>query len=203
MKLMLIKSMSYIYIFFACCVAAYALSFYWHPENPFRLRYQSMKTLMVYSHFIGAGFALLFGALQILTKPGSRFHKHLGYGYCMAVVVGAMGGFYLAFHSYLGAVTGVGFLLANILWLGSTFMAIQRIYRSDVQGHRAWMLRSVALTSSGITLRILLPILSSFLTFDTSYTIVAWLAWMTNLIAIEIYLQIKPQTHIKLKGTGK
>ncbi|HWV14988.1 MAG TPA: DUF2306 domain-containing protein [Cellvibrio sp.] len=180
----------YLFVFLALAIAGYALSYYWHGDNPFNSRYHSLNSLGVYSHFIGAGFALLLGALQVFPSIGSRWHRRLGYGYCLAVVIAAAGGLYLSFHAHLGLVTGLGFALADILWISFVGVAIYRVRQGDIGAHRRWMLRSMALTSAGISLRILLPLLCLALSFDTSYLMVAWLSWIGNLIAVEIYLHL-------------
>ncbi len=176
-----------IFVLLAVLIAIYALSFYWHPTTPFSARYQALNPIGVYSHFIGAGFALLLGALQVFAKVGSRSHKLLGYGYCCAVTVGAIGGCYLALNAYLGWMTGLGFFIADVLWVSATFMAVQQARAGRIRRHRHWIWRSMALTSAGISLRILFPLLSLFLAFNTSYMIVAWLSWIGNLIFVELY----------------
>ncbi|MES2822228.1 MAG: DUF2306 domain-containing protein [Pseudomonadota bacterium] len=193
------------YLYFVCAftIASYALSYYWHSDNPFNLRYHQLNALGIYSHFIGAGFALLFGAVQMFTYPGSSWHRRLGYAYCLAVILGAIGGYYLSFHSHLGMVTGLGFFIVNSLWVSFLYLAIRCVLDGDLRAHRRWMLRSMALTSAGISLRILLPLLGIFFSFDTSYLIVSWLSWIPNLVVMEIYFYVssagfvtKPVTHI-------
>lgn len=194
----------FIFVLLAVLIAIYALSFYWHPTTPFSVRYQTLNPLGAYSHFVGAGFALLLGGLQVFAQVGSRRHKLLGYGYCCAVIVGATGGCYLAFNAYLGWITGLGLLLADALWISTTLIAVQQARRGRIRNHRQWILRSMALTGAGISLRLLLPLLSIFLPFNTSYIIVAWLSWIGNLAFIELYLYAtSPRTSFKpqlLKG---
>lgn len=178
----------YLFVFFAVAIAAYALSYYWHGDNPFNIRYHTLNSLGLYSHFIGAGLALLLGALQLFSSAGSLWHRRLGYSYCLAVAIASAGGFYLSLHAHLGLVTGLGFMIADVLWLSFVGLAIYRISEGDSKAHRRWILRSMALTGAGISLRILLPLLCLVLPFDTSYIIVAWLCWVGNLIAMEVYL---------------
>ena len=182
------KLPKYVFVFFAALIAAYALSYYWHSDTPFSVRYHALNPVGVYSHFIGAGFALFFGGLQVFSKVGSNNHRLIGYGYCLGVTVGSIGGCYLAFNSYLGIVTGLGFFIADLLWITTTIIAVQQVRAGRIRAHRRWIWRSMALTSAGISLRILLPLLSIFFSFNTSYIIVAWLCWIGNLIFVEIYL---------------
>jgi hypothetical protein len=55
------------------------------------------------------------------------------------------------------------------------------------------MLRSYAITSNAITLRLMLPFagLVLHLPFSAAYPVIAWLSWMTNLALFEIYLRRK------------
>lgn len=180
----------YLFVLLATLIAGYALSYYWHSDNPFNARYHSLNSIGVYSHFMGAGFALLLGGLQVFTKVGTTTHRIFGYGYCLAVVVGALGGSYLALHSYLGWITGLGFFIADLLWVSTTFIAIQQARKGHIRAHRHWIWRSMALTSAGIHLRIMLPILTIFFSFEASYVTVAWLSWLINLIFVEIYFYL-------------
>ena len=199
------KLPKYLFVFFAILIATYALSYYWHRDTPFSIRYHTLNPIGIYSHFIGAGFALLLGGLQVFTRVGSTIHRLMGYGYFLAVVVGFAGGCYLAFNSYLGIVTGLGFFIADVLWISCTFIAIQYARAGRIRAHRQWIWRSMALTSAGISLRILLPLLSVFFSFNISYIIVAWLSWIGNLIFVEIYFYHTASRPIaktqSLKGT--
>jgi hypothetical protein len=55
------------------------------------------------------------------------------------------------------------------------------------------MLRSYALTAAAITLRIYLPLLFVFhWPFAIGYPAIAWLCWIPNMIAVELYLRVVP-----------
>ncbi len=178
----------YGFIFSSIAVAAYALSYYWHSDNPFNVRFHDLNPIGVYSHFIGAGCALLLGGLQLTTRIGSSLHCSLGYAYCIAIIIGALGGFYLAMHAYLGLATAIAFYILEVCWLGATGYAVLQARAGNRTAHREWILRSLALTGAGISLRILLPLFGIFFSFDTSYLLAVWLCWIVNLIIIETYL---------------
>lgn len=58
----------------------------------------------------------------------------------------------------------------------------------DFQAHRKWMARSFALTFGAVTLRIYLPsFLAMGLPFDKAYPLVAWVSWVPNLLAVELF----------------
>jgi hypothetical protein len=55
------------------------------------------------------------------------------------------------------------------------------------------MIRSLALTAVAITLRIYLPLLFAFhWRFSIAYPAIAWLCWIPNVLAVELYLRFVP-----------
>lgn len=175
----------------AFAVTAYAFSYYWiysGNDNDLAVKFRTLNPMLVYAHFIGGGLALSVGALQLWSKRPSRLHRWLGRVYCLCVLVGAIGGGYLSFYSYLGPTTGLGFFIADVLWLYTTYIALRFALARQFDAHRRWILRSFALSCAAISLRVLLPALSLVFSFETSYALVAWLCWSLNLVLIEFYL---------------
>lgn len=97
----------------------------------------------------------------------------------------------LAPFSYGGWVTHLGFGLLALALLVTTGIAFASIRRGDVRNHRAWMLRSFALVFGAVTLRLELPLLIGAFQgdFTPAYRIVAWLAWVPNLVAAEWHIR--------------
>lgn len=175
----------------AFAVTAYAFSYYWiysGNDNDLAVKFRTLNPMLVYAHFIGGGLALSVGALQLWSKRPSRLHRWLGRVYCLCVLVGAIGGGYLSFYSYLGPTTGLGFFIADVLWLYTTYIALRFALARQFDAHRRWILRSFALSCAAISLRVLLPALSLVFSFETSYALVAWLCWSLNLVLVEFYL---------------
>ncbi len=175
----------------AFAVTAYAFSYYWiysGNDNDLAVKFRTLNPILVYAHFIGGGLALSVGALQLWSKRPSRLHRWLGRVYCLCVLVGAIGGGYLSFYSYLGPTTGLGFFIADVLWLYTTYIALRFALARQFDAHRRWILRSFALSCAAISLRVLLPALSLVFSFETSYALVAWLCWSLNLVLVEFYL---------------
>jgi hypothetical protein len=78
------------------------------------------------------------------------------------------------------------------LWVATTFTALRKIMAKDIQAHKAWMLRSYALTFAAVTLRIwLAPLVLLFGDFEAGYRVVAWLYWVPNLLVIEAVIRRK------------
>jgi uncharacterized membrane protein len=141
-------------------------------------------------HVIGGGFALIAGGFQFSTRLRTRapaWHRWLGRFYLLVVLFGAIGGAALATIATGGLVARVGFFLLAILWLSSGTAAYLAIRRGDVVTHRRWMVRNFALTFAAVTLRIHLPVLQfGFgVPFEAAYPVVAWLAWVPNLVVAE------------------
>ena len=65
--------------------------------------------------------------------------------------------------------------------------------------HRAWMIRSFALTFAAVTLRLYLPI-ASFLPVhsDDAYRAISILCWVPNLAIVELYLKQDGQDRYKI-----
>lgn len=161
-------------------------------DADFAVKFQGLNPFFVQSHFLGGVLALITACFQLWSKPGGGPHKIIGYAYVVSVSMGAVGGCYLAFYSYLGWSTGAAFLTLDVLWIFSTFYGIYSALKGNQQAHRRWMLRSIAITFAAISLRLLMPLLMLFIDVELAYLIVAWACWIINLILVEIYLYRKP-----------
>ena len=72
-------------------------------------------------------------------------------------------------------------------WFITTIAAYRAIRAKRVAEHKAWMIRSFALTYGAVTLRIYLGLTMGplGLSFMEVYPIIAWAAWVPNLIFAE------------------
>jgi len=144
------------------------------------------------AHLAGGIVALVLGAFQVNSRLRSRFisiHRWSGRVYIFAVLVGGVAGFALALHSFGGLVTHFGFGLMAIFWVATTLNAYRHIRRGDLVAHRAWMLRSYALTLAAVTLRIYLPLSQVIaIEFEAAYQTISWLCWVPNLLVVEWYV---------------
>jgi uncharacterized membrane protein len=158
----------------------------------------------IIAHIAGSMIAIITGPFQFLPQLRTRWlnaHRWLGRVYLLGVVVGGIGGLYMAFFAYGGWVARVGFLLLAIVWLYSAYMAYSHIRRKEIEAHRQWMIRNYALTFAGVTLRLGLVIFGAVgLEYELSYMMVAWLSWIPNLLIVEWVMrqgQTKAQSLIK------
>ena len=143
-------------------------------------------------HAGGGLVALFVGAWQFFPKLRGKYlsvHRVIGRVYVIAILIGGVSGLFIAFRAFGGIITQLGFSLLAVAWLVTTTMAFLTIRRKEIQKHREWMIRSYALTFAAATLRVWLPLLQVVgLSFVSSYRIVAWLAWVPNLLLVEWYI---------------
>jgi uncharacterized membrane protein len=179
-------------------IALYAFGFQFGAlGNPdFHARFATTPVMAAF-HVLGGGAALLIGGLQFSSRVRRRaptLHRWLGRGYLVVVLFGAIGGAALATIATGGLVARVGFFLLAALWLLSGAAAYLAIRAGDVDRHRRWMVRNFALTFAAVTLRVHLPILTAGfgVPFESAYPVVAWLAWVPNLVVAE-WLILSPR----------
>jgi uncharacterized membrane protein len=147
-------------------------------------------TFGLISHIVGAMLATILGPFQFLPRiRKGRFlkvHRWLGRIYLLGVLVGGLGGLYMAFLAYGGLPARLGFATLAILWLFSAFRAYQHIRNKEIEQHKAWMIRNYALTFAAVTLRLWQVVFQvAGLEFLTGYIIVAWLCWLPNLFVAQ------------------
>jgi uncharacterized membrane protein len=168
------------------------------PHVPFPVQMENFteRRVALSLHALGGAIALLAGPLQFV--PGFREsnwgrHRFLGWIYCGAVLLGWCASVWIAPHSQTGWVAASGFLTLGAAWIATTGLAVRFILRGDANRHRRWMIRSFALTAAAITLRMYLPLIFVFhWPFAVAYPAIAWLCWIPNAAAAEVYLRFAP-----------
>jgi hypothetical protein len=104
---------------------------------------------------------------------------YLGIG----VLLGGLSGLYVAAFAFGGLVAKLGFFCLAVLWLYTGLRAFLAIRRNDVTEHRKWIARNFSLTLAAITLRIYLAAsMIAGIPFALAYPVIAWLAWVPNLL---------------------
>ena len=146
-----------------------------------------------YLHIITAPIALFVAPFQLSKRfraKSVRRHRLMGRIYCAAVLVAGVTGVLIGFNAKGGPIAQSGFVLLAVIWLIATFRALQVVRLGQIGLHQEWMIRSIALTFAGVTLRIILPAqLVSGISFDVAYPIVAWLCWVPNLVVVEYFIR--------------
>lgn len=151
-----------------------------------------------YIHIISSMFCLLAGPWQFLPslrRRNIRLHRFLGKLYFVTVVfLAGPTGMYMAFFANGGIGTSIGFFLLSLGWIFTTFKAMEAIRNRNIAAHRAWMVRSFALTFSAVTLRVIwMPLLSQVFQLDHALVLVAtsYLNWIPNLLFAEWLIRRK------------
>lgn len=144
-------------------------------------------------HVTGAATALLLGPFQFLAGLRARrpaLHRWIGRTYVAGCLVGAAGGFVMAFGSTAGPVATAGFALLAVCWAYANLQGWRLAMAGRFVEHRAWMTRSFAMTFAAVTLRIYVPLLPlTGISPLQGYIATAWISWIPNLILAELWLR--------------
>ncbi|MBC6993716.1 DUF2306 domain-containing protein [Lewinella lacunae] len=147
-----------------------------------------------FGHVYTSIFVLLLGGLQFIPALRRRWavgHRWLGKAYvALVLLVAAPGGLVMGVHANGGWSAQLSFCLQAILWFVFTWRAFALARQRNWTEHRAFMLRSFALTLSAVSLRLWkwgIVFLFAPPPMDT-YRLVAWLGWLGNLALVEGYL---------------
>jgi len=192
-----------IFIFFAVAVGCYPLIYgFVDMHNKGLLQSKSAELLhnplwksFFFFHISFGGLALLTGWYQFIKKRRQRYlnlHRWLGRFYVIAVLISGTAGLYIAFYATGGLISILGFGLLALCWLFSDVMGYVAIRKLDVLSHKKWMIRNYALTFAAVTLRVWLPLMMLpffHIAFLDAYHVVAWLCWVPNLIAAEMFIR--------------
>lgn len=152
-----------------------------------------------FTHVFTSMLVLFAGFSQfskLLLKRNPLLHRRLGYLYVINIMfVTGPSGLIMSFYANGGMGSIIGFILLSVLWIGSTGIALYKAVKKDFVAHRAFMIRSYALTLSALTLRAWKVLFAEFTDIGPMdrYRIIAWLGWGLNLIIAEIiiYNQMK------------
>jgi len=178
----------------AGAIALYALR-YLEPgvQAPPMIQANAYRAPWLFIHAAAGAGALLFGTIQFSTRLRARLpraHRQLGRVYVGACMVGGLAGLVLAAGASTGSASTIGFGALALAWIGTTGLAWRRALQGRFGAHRAWMVRSFALTLSAVTLRLYLPL--AFVLpypFAATYGAIAFLCWIPNLLLAELWLR--------------
>ncbi|PXW81763.1 putative membrane protein DUF2306 [Ruegeria sp. P4] len=145
-------------------------------------------SVVLYLHIGLAPVALALLPVQFSHRLRGRrpgLHRWGGRLYALCVLMSGLASLWLAYTTAEGVVAGFGFALLAVAWLATTAMAVIAALQRRFAQHRAWMIRSAALTLAAVTLRLYLPIGMITAGFEASYPVIAWICWVPNLLAAE------------------
>ena len=145
---------------------------------------------MLMMHIVPAMLAILIGPFQFLPRLRKgrllKIHRWMGKTYLLSILLGGIGGLYMAQFAYGGIISRLGFGTLAILWLYSGYRAYRHIRNKEVEQHREWMIRNYALTLAGLMLRVWVPLsMATGIDFTMAYMFIGWLCWVPNLFVAE------------------
>ncbi len=147
----------------------------------------------LYAHIVFAPLALALAPFQLwqgLRQSHPVVHRALGYCYVVAVILAGCGSLAMM-SNFLGTgFAATGFISMACGWVGFTLWGVHLARSGNHDGHRRFMLRSIALTFGAFTLRmIMIPLIADGWTVVQTYQITAWACWVPNLIAVELWMR--------------
>ena len=158
------------------------------------------RRLAFVTHVSTAPLALVFGSMQLLPSLRARHpavHRWTGRLYGVSVLLAGLTGLVVASGAAGGLSTQLGFGLLSVLWLVVTALGVWHARARRFAEHRRWMIRSFALTFTGVTLRLyLLIFIGAGFTYTEASVYLAWLGWIPNLVAVEWWLRRRPSPHL-------
>jgi uncharacterized membrane protein len=147
----------------------------------------------LFIHVAGAATALLIGPFNFiaaLRRRAPAVHRWVGRVYIAGCLIGGAGGLVCAFGSTAGPIATAGFGSLAVFWIVFNTRGYLTARGRRFAEHRAWMIRSFALTFGAVTLRLYLPLVPLLpISFLDGYRAISFLAWVPNLILAEIYLR--------------
>ena len=159
--------------------------------------------LAFFVHVFTSMFALAAGFTQFsprLLRRWPALHRRLGWLYVLNVcLVTGPASLVMARYANGGWPSRLAFGTLAVLWMGTTAMAVVTVRRRDWAAHRAWMVRSYALTLSAVTLRAWkwgLVLAFHPRPLDV-YRLVAWLGFVPNLLLAEWWLRRRSSGRFK------
>lgn len=188
----------FLFWFLALGVAVVSLRFLILPlamVMPNMAHYQPVAPLALYAHILFGPLAMALAPFQLwggLRRARPRLHRVLGYVCALSILLAGLGT--LAFLPwFLGSLwAATGFALLALAWIAVTARAVWLARARRLAEHRDWMLRSVALTFAGVTLRLIMPVLiAQGWSVPETFDVTGWACWIPNLIVMEIWLRRK------------
>ncbi|MGH8050319.1 MAG: DUF2306 domain-containing protein [Arenimonas sp.] len=160
-----------------------------------------------YLHVFSSLFALLAGFTQFsksIRRNYPQIHRRVGRIYVIDILlITGPAGLLMSFFANGDTGSQLAFFTLSVLWWYFTFQAWRAALARDFSRHRAYMLRSFALTMSAITLRIWKMGLAHYFELPPMdiYRIVAWLGFVPNLLLIEFYLLLEKRNRDNRKSS--
>ena len=145
-------------------------------------------------HITSGAVALLLGPFALWLGMGRRrmpLHRILGMTYMVSVTLSCAAAFYLAFHTDISWIFGMGLAGLATAWVITTGLAFISIRKRLIPQHKEWMIRSYVVTLAFVNFRILVGILeiAGVGTLVEQLNVASWFCWAVPLLVTEAILQ--------------
>ena len=156
-------------------------------------RYNALP-LVTLLHVLPGMVYLLAAPLQLIARFRTRasgIHRRLGYVLLALAVPYAVTGLYLSVREPLfGPVGAAASLLAGLWFILCSVRAYAAIRRRDIDRHRVWMLRALAMAFGIAVIRALLLVAVATVPLDPVAAGAAafWAGWLLSALAVEWWI---------------
>src|SRR5262245_35070147 len=152
------------------------------------------KTGWILMHIIGGSIALLLGPFVLgsgLRRRNMQLHRRIGLAYMASVGFSSVAAFYLAAHTDVTWVFGMGLAGLGVAWITTTGLAFLSIKKRLIEQHKEWMIRSYVTTFGFVNFRMLVGVLTVANVGASIDRLVAasWFCWAFPLLLTELILQ--------------
>lgn len=176
-------------------VAKYVFHYYLHYDQATFTDYWPKRGWLLL-HISAGMVALLTGPLQFSARLRKRYlklHRIIGRVYLIAVALGSIAAFRLAWTTTSGWAWGFGVAMLGVAWITTSGMAYYAILRRQMAIHKEWMVRSYVVTFAFVTFRLLEDMgPTSHLMPENDRSISAiWACWALPLLITEVILQLR------------
>jgi uncharacterized membrane protein len=154
-------------------------------------------------HLVTGFLFMALGPIQFWPAVRNRwigYHRVAGRVWMIASLVGGISALMLVpmlplFGSFEAS---VAVTIAGSLFLVCLVLGYRWIRGRQIDKHREWMIRTIAIGLGISTFRVMLPLLMAFgATFPEAWDTVVWLSFLTNAVVAEVWINVtrrQPQT---------
>jgi len=139
-------------------------------------------------HMLASGAFLVLIPAVIAARRSSSWHRPLGYGAAMCVLLGGLTSLPVAVMSHSGAIARAGFFAQGIVWLALLTLGFFAARHRRFADHARLMLMMAAVASGALWVRLTTTLVTGHdLPFDLAYGCAAWLGWLLPLAAVVFF----------------
>ncbi len=164
--------------------------------NPEKLALYKAREGWVLLHISTGAVALALGPFVIwlgLNRRRMAVHRALGMGYMGSIALSSIAAYYLALHTDISVVFGMGLSGLATAWIVTTGLAFLSIRKRLIEQHKEWMTRSYVVTFGFVFFRIFVGVLqvAGVGTLTEQLNAASWFCWAAPLLVTEAVLQGK------------